>query len=968
MPSCTNCVVGNISVVSPSGGTGFDRYSNHLFVSNWSMAGGLSNLTVIDVSTNRAITTLLTQYEPVGVTYAESNGDVYVSGGGSGIVDVFNGSTDKLATQINVLNSIGPGNPMGSAYDPANRTVYIETQGINNPAYASLCVVNTSKNSVVANVPLGVWFTTLPNQSAQQVTVDPKAGEVFASAYLGVSIVNTTTDKVVSRLNYTSAPMGGAYDSRNGDVYIAVPLVPGGGSGWTHRGNVSVIDPATNRVVTNISVGDYPVGVVYDPTNDDLYVTNQGSNNVSVINGSTNKVLGSIPVRTTPGFGTYVPSNGDVYVGDQQANDLSVISPSGARPVTLSSVAVSPSSASVTTNQSAAFTTTPTCSGGPCPSGVTYSWTMTQGLGSLNSSTGNPVTFTAGSTAGNLSLFVNASLNGITKQAGPIAITITKSSLPTLASVAVSPPSASVLVNGSQVFSAAPTCTGGPCPASIVYAWSVKNAVGSLNATSGPSVTFTGGTSAGNDTLFLNASLNGVTKPATPVQVAVNATSSSTLTGVAVSPPSPAVVVNGTQGFVATPTCTSTCPAGVTYTWSLNITLGSVSPSTGATTTFTAGPAPGSVLLTVKAFLNGVTKWSNATITITAAVGVLSSVSISPTSITVGVGNSTSFTAHPNCTGGSCPSGATYSWSLNNTALGTISPTTGPTETFTAGTTTGSVLLYATASLNGVHQTGLAIINITKGPVPTITGLALTHSPSVTVQAGKMVDFSTTATCNVSQCPTGITYNWVLNNALGNLSSASSSSATFIAGPTAGLVFLTVTATLNGGTQQATSTITISSSPVPTLSGVSISPGAVTVSAGKVQDFTGAPACSPGPCPASVVYTWKVNNTLGSLNTTAGSKVTLTAGTSAGALNLTVSASYNGNTVNSSVVVTVTATHSPSPGNNTAPPTFLGLPGYEGFVLFGVVLALIMAATIVALSSRGRRNSAPPPAAAQGKA
>ena len=135
----------------------------------------------------------------------------------------------------------------------------------------------------------------------------------------------------------------------------------------------------------------------------------------------------------------------------------------------------------------------------------------------------------------------------------------------------------------------------------------------------------------------------------------------------------------------------------------------------------------------------------------------------------------------------------------------------------------------------------------------------------------------------------------------------------------------------------------------------------MTISVGKDQNFTATAACSPGPCPASVTYVWKTNNTLGNLNATTGSVVELTAGAAAGSLGLTATASYNGKSVNTSVVVTITSSH-PHSGNNTAPaPTFLGLPGYDGYILLTVIAAVAMAAVALALMRRRKDEKATPP-------
>ena len=931
--NATQAISFTYSVVSVPVGSGpvglaYDSANGYVYVAN----GGSNNISVLNGT--RVVATVPAYNSPWGVTYDSQNGYVYVAnwegGSGPGVVTVINGTRDVANISYSTVNGAAS---MGITYDSSNGTVW---------------VANDAGNGLGVTVIKGlkiVWNITNPGYTSG-IAYDPTHNYVYTSGRNSGTTAVMNASGTIDTVSGSTRPYWDIYDPYRHEVYVS-----------DYGGNDLMVMNGT-KVTGNITAATSPMGVAVDPISGLLFVTQYGQASVKVINGTQSVV--TIPVGTNPIDAVYNPANGFVYVTNRGSNNVSIISTVAKASTTLSGVTVSPLSSTLSPNGTQVFTAAPSCVGGPCSLGVTYSWSLTNGLGTLSSPSGNPVTFTAGTKGGNLSLFVNATLNGASKQAGPIPINIT-TSVPALASVSVSPPSASIPTNSTQAFSATPTCSGGPCPAGTSYAWTLNNSLGSVNPTTGATTTFTAGPTSGSVALTVTATLNGVSKQAVaPVTI----TSTKVLTSVTVAPSSPSVTVNGTQGFTATPTCTSTCPGSVAYVWTVNNSLGSVNPTAGSTTTFTAGPTTGSARLTVAATLNGVTKWANATVTITPVVPVLSSVSISPTSITVGVGNSTSFTAHPNCTGGTCPSGATYSWSLQSSSLGSITPTSpGPTTTFTAGSTAGSEILYATASLNGVQQTGLAIINITKGTVPTITGLTLTHSPSVTVQAGKAVDFNTTATCNVSPCPTGIAYNWSLNNTLGNLFSTSSASTTFTAGSTAGFTFLTVTATLNGGSRQATSAITISSTPVPALSSVSISPGPVTLSVGKAQDFTVTAACSLGPCPASVTYVWKTNNSLGSLNATTGSTVGLTAGASAGFLSLTATASYNGNSVNASILVTIISSPPPHQGNSTAPPTFLGLPGYDGYILLAIIVAAVAAAVGVALMRRRKEEKAtsPPP-------
>jgi 40-residue YVTN family beta-propeller repeat len=75
-----------------------------------------------------------------------------------------------------------------------------------------------------------------------------------------------------------------------------------------------------------IAVGTSPHGVAYSPSNDRIYVANASSNNVSVINPATNTVVTSIAVGTSPHGVAYSPSNDRIYVSNFDSNNVSILS------------------------------------------------------------------------------------------------------------------------------------------------------------------------------------------------------------------------------------------------------------------------------------------------------------------------------------------------------------------------------------------------------------------------------------------------------------------------------------------------------------------------------------------------------------------------------------------------------------------------------------------------------------------
>ncbi|MGI0091069.1 MAG: beta strand repeat-containing protein, partial [Nitrososphaerales archaeon] len=82
-----------------------------------------------------------------------------------------------------------------------------------------------------------------------------------------------------------------------------------------------------------VGVGSDPFSSVYDPANNQVFVTNYQSNSVSVIDGATgspteNTVINTIPVGTNPTWIAYDSTDNEVFVVNQGSNSTSVIAAS----------------------------------------------------------------------------------------------------------------------------------------------------------------------------------------------------------------------------------------------------------------------------------------------------------------------------------------------------------------------------------------------------------------------------------------------------------------------------------------------------------------------------------------------------------------------------------------------------------------------------------------------------------------
>jgi len=343
--SGNNNVIETINVGSGPTDAAYDSSNGYVYVTNYFT----NNVSVINGATNKVIASINIGTNPAGVAYDPSNGCIYVANEGSNTVSVINGESNNIISTINVGKS-----PIGVAYDPSNGYIYVANSGSD-----TVSVIPTSPQPIIkhytvtfteSGLPSGtLWSVSLGNQtiSSSNNTIifseyngtysysipaisglypSPSSGNVTVAGKplsLAINFLPPSTTITVG-----SYPLGVAYDSSNGYVYVAN----------SNSSTVSVINGATNKVIANIAVGSYPFGVAYDSSNGYVYVANEGSNNVSVINGASNKVIANIAVGSSPlGLG-YDSSNGYVYVTNWGSNNVSVIN--GASNKVIASIAV----------------------------------------------------------------------------------------------------------------------------------------------------------------------------------------------------------------------------------------------------------------------------------------------------------------------------------------------------------------------------------------------------------------------------------------------------------------------------------------------------------------------------------------------------------------------------------------------------------------------------------------------------
>jgi YVTN family beta-propeller protein len=119
-----------------------------------------------------------------------------------------------------------------------------------------------------------------------------------------------SADSVISTIKVQRNPGEIMFNPVNRSMYVL-----------NNAGDISVIDARTNNIITNITTPT-PENIAFNPSNNEIYVTDGFNTNVEVISAADNKVIKSIPLSVNgeiphiviPNAIGYNPKNGNMYV------------------------------------------------------------------------------------------------------------------------------------------------------------------------------------------------------------------------------------------------------------------------------------------------------------------------------------------------------------------------------------------------------------------------------------------------------------------------------------------------------------------------------------------------------------------------------------------------------------------------------------------------------------------------------
>ena len=395
---------------------------------------------------------------------------------------------------------------------------------------------------------------------------------------------------------------------------------------------------------------------------------------------------------------------------------------------------------------------------------------------------------------------------------------------PMVASVSVSPVSATLEVGGTQRFNASARSSDGSAVSGVSFTWSSNNtSVVTINV---------GGvaTAVSPGTAMIRATGNGVSSTAVTITV-----TQPPVTKITVSPSSAQQMdVGDTRTFTATAvTANGSERDDVIFTWaSSDDTVVSIDAS-GLATAVGAGTA------TITTATGGVTS-SPVTITVSEPPPMVASVKVTPPMESIEVGESQQFEATALTSEGTTVPDVTFTWTSSDTTVATID-----TAGLASGLSAGSVAI--TASAGEFSDTAMLMVSV---PPPVVSSVTVS-SPTESIVIGETQQFEAMALTSEGMAIPGVVVTWTSSDMM----VATIDGSGLATGVGAGEVEITATVDEVSGTAMLMVSV-----PPPVVSSVTVSPSMASIKTGETQMFEAIALTSDGMTIPGVAIAWSSSN------------------------------------------------------------------------------------------------------------
>jgi sugar lactone lactonase YvrE/F0F1-type ATP synthase membrane subunit c/vacuolar-type H+-ATPase subunit K len=657
------------------------------------------------------------------------------------------------------------------------------------------------------NLVSGSWtgnFTITTSQVNDTISLSGQSGattgtsNTFTVNPAALNSVVITPSSVSLSVNGSTSVTAQAYDQYNNridtDPYAwtaTIGTIPASGKPVTYQAgtqsgsgtiNVVVTEGAVTKsasipsTVTSLAVDHFSFATITNKTAGNnfpitILAKDQYDNTVSAYsgNGALTYSAGTISPTSTADFnnGTWTGSvtvtktGTNVTLGYSDSGKTGTSNTFNVVPGSLATVGISPTAVNIAVQSTQALVATGYDDfANAIPTGITYAWTITNtNLGSLSPTNTQNTTLTTTTKAGNTFINVSAT-EGQSTKTNSVSLGVQPGALTHFAFDNISSPQpSSQLVN-----------------IKITAQDQYNNTVNTYNQTASLS-DLSGSISPTSTNSFTDGVWNGYVTIGQVYNQDVITVSSGSLTGnsnpfdvtsniidhVVVTPSATSVVAGQNQAFFAQGyDAFGNAITGLNYSWAVIGAVGTVSPTTGLGTTFTASPSTGNGVVRVTATQGSLTKQADAAVTVTAAS--LDHFVFSPMVDQI-AGHATYITLTAKDSYGNTISGFSSTADLTDDLSGIVPTTTGA---FSQGSWTGQVALKK-AGITRIKATYGAVASYSDSftVTPDVLYSADIDPNPVAITAGKtqrLTGFGKDQYGNVIQ---NVAYTWSVPSAIG---------------------------------------------------------------------------------------------------------------------------------------------------------------------------------------------------------
>lgn len=303
IPPINDVLISNISLPYFTWAVAVDPNSDTIYA-----AGPLSNLTVINGSTNKVVTTLSIGSEGSDFVAVDPATNMIYAGEA-----IINGSTNHVVGYFS-------DNITDLAIDSAKGTIYALSPDFSTAGNTSLLILNATSEALVHRIPI--------NGSANILATDPVTHTVYVPICLRGNVCAPIYVLVINESSYELEAKIFVNASDTSGIPFAISVDPGTNMIFMTDQQLVSINGTTNTVTAETTVSAFTIqcrGVAVNEMDDEIYVAGWGFGNYGsffIVNGQNYSLLNAFAGTGQPVGIAYDSANSEIYVANSQTKSI----------------------------------------------------------------------------------------------------------------------------------------------------------------------------------------------------------------------------------------------------------------------------------------------------------------------------------------------------------------------------------------------------------------------------------------------------------------------------------------------------------------------------------------------------------------------------------------------------------------------------------------------------------------------